>query len=332
MGLFLDQRSAQTGLAVALDAARVRARRLAQPRLLLPVRARAQARRGAVRHGRDALAAAPRRLEAILALSDTAAARCATSRRWWTSPPAPSRRRSPSRSARSTCYDEDEDVFHTRAALGGNDAYNEVHPRHAHPRAHRARGVLREEFRHGNVLLHRPHALRVDGGGDCSTSRPTSLEVRVRRAGFHPDDALFVPLLDADGELLGLFDLYDPEDGLRAVGRDVAGARDLRQRDGERTRERALRGRARGAGGHRRAHRAVQPPSLPGDAGGEVERAAALRARVLAADDGPRPLQERQRPPRPPARRRGAQGGGRRRARQRARRRTSRPGTAGRSS
>jgi diguanylate cyclase (GGDEF)-like protein len=31
---------------------------------------------------------------------------------------------------------------------------------------------------------------------------------------FHPDDALFAPLRDHDGQLIGLFDLYDPEDGL----------------------------------------------------------------------------------------------------------------------
>ncbi len=107
-------------------------------------------------------------------------------------------------------YDADEDVFHTRAALGGNDDYNEVIRARPIP-ARVARGVLREEFRHGNVYFidHTRYAWTEE---ELHYFPPDDLAVRVP-GGFHPDDALFVPLRDADGQFLGLFDLYDPEDG-----------------------------------------------------------------------------------------------------------------------
>ena len=107
-------------------------------------------------------------------------------------------------------YDEDEDVLHTRAALGGDDAYNEVIRERPIP-ARIVRGVLREEFRHGNVYLI-DHATYSWTDEELFYFPPGEFEVRVA-GGFHPDDALFVPLRGADGQLLGLFDLYDPEDG-----------------------------------------------------------------------------------------------------------------------
>ncbi len=57
------------------------------------------------------------------------------------------------------------------------------------------------------------------------------------------------------------------------------------------------------ARGHRPAHRSVQPRPLPGDPRARGAPLRALRRRLLAAHDGPRPLQAGQRPLRPPARR-----------------------------
>jgi hypothetical protein len=107
-------------------------------------------------------------------------------------------------------YDEDEDVLHTRAALGGDDSYNEVIRERPIP-ARIVRSVLREEFRHGNVYFV-DHATYSWTEEELFYFPPGEFEERVV-GGFHPDDALFVPLLGAGGELLGLFDLYDPEDG-----------------------------------------------------------------------------------------------------------------------
>ena len=107
-------------------------------------------------------------------------------------------------------YDEDEDVLHTRAALGGDDAYNAVISERPIP-ARIVRGVLREEFRRGNVYFV-DHATYSWTEEELFYFPPGEFEERVA-GGFHPDDALFVPLLGAGGQLLGLFDLYDPEDG-----------------------------------------------------------------------------------------------------------------------
>jgi diguanylate cyclase (GGDEF)-like protein len=107
-------------------------------------------------------------------------------------------------------YDEDRDVLLTRAALGGDDAYNEVVLERAIP-AHIVHGVLREEFRHGNVYFI-DHARYEWTDEELFYFPPGDFDQRVP-GGFHRDDALFVPLRGAGGELLGLFDLYDPEDG-----------------------------------------------------------------------------------------------------------------------
>ena len=107
-------------------------------------------------------------------------------------------------------YDEDEDVLHTRAALGGDEAYNAVirerpiPARVVHARA--ARGLPPRQR-----LLRRPHAYSWTEE-ELFYFPPGEFEERVE-GGFHPDDALFVPLRGAGGQLLGLFDLYDPEDG-----------------------------------------------------------------------------------------------------------------------
>jgi diguanylate cyclase (GGDEF)-like protein len=107
-------------------------------------------------------------------------------------------------------YDEEADVLNTRAALGGDDAYNEVILERPIPGSI-GRGVLREEFRHGSVYFidHTRYAWTED---ELLYFPPGDFEERVP-GGFHRDDALFVPLRDTDGQMLGLFDLYDPEDG-----------------------------------------------------------------------------------------------------------------------
>ncbi len=226
-------------------------------------------------------------------------------------------------------YDEDEDVLHTRAALGGDDAYNEVIRERPIP-ARVVRGVLREEFRRGNVYFV-DHATYSWTEEELFYFPPGEFEERVA-GGFHPDDALFVPLLGAGGQLLGLFDLYDPEDGrvpsdealqVLEIFANVTAASLENARYAAELEVRAVTDGLTGLFNHRHFQEI---------AGGRGRARRALRAGLHAADDGPRPLQERQRPPRPPARRRSPEVGGRGRSRRRARRRTSRRGTAGRSS
>jgi len=74
------------------------------------------------------------------------------------------------------------------------------------------RDVLRDEFRQGSVYLvdHTSYSWTEEElfffpPGDLPDLGPGH---------FHADDALFVPLRDHDEQLIGLFDLYDSEDGL----------------------------------------------------------------------------------------------------------------------
>ena len=107
--------------------------------------------------------------------------------------------------------DEEEDAYRTRAALGGDPEYNQVLFERPIPGAI-VRGVLRDEFQQGNlcVIDHTRYTWTEEElfffpPGDLPDLGPGH---------FHPDDALFAPLRDHDGQLIGLFDLYDPEDGL----------------------------------------------------------------------------------------------------------------------
>ena len=107
--------------------------------------------------------------------------------------------------------DEEADVYRTRAALGGDPDYNQV--LFARPIPGRiVRDVLRDEFRQGSVYLvdHTRYSWTEEElfffpPGDLPDLGPGH---------FHADDALFAPLRDHDEHLIGLFDLYDPEDGL----------------------------------------------------------------------------------------------------------------------
>ena len=107
-------------------------------------------------------------------------------------------------------YDASEDVFRTAVAIGSHPEYDAVVRDRRIPPAI-LRGVLREDSRVGNVyfidhtkyewteeeLFFFPPGPIPDGGPGA----------------FHADDALFAPLYDHEGTLIGMFDLYDPVDG-----------------------------------------------------------------------------------------------------------------------
>jgi diguanylate cyclase (GGDEF)-like protein len=107
-------------------------------------------------------------------------------------------------------YDEDEGVFRTASSFGAHPEYDAVVRDRRIPPAI-LRGVLREEFRSGNCyfidhtryswteeeLFYFPPGPVPDGGPGA----------------FHADDALFAPLYDHTGDLIGMFDLYEPADG-----------------------------------------------------------------------------------------------------------------------
>jgi len=107
--------------------------------------------------------------------------------------------------------DDEGDFYHTRAALGGDPDYNQVLFERPIP-GQIVRHVLRDEFQQGGVYLvdHTRYSWTEEElfffpPGDLPDLGPGH---------FHADDALFVPLRDHDEKLIGLFDLYDPEDGL----------------------------------------------------------------------------------------------------------------------
>ena len=107
--------------------------------------------------------------------------------------------------------DGEGDVYRTRAALGGDPDYNQVLFERPIP-GQIVRDVLRDEFLQGSVYLvdHTRYSWTEEElfffpSGDLPDLGPGH---------FHVDDALFVPLRDRDEQLIGLFDLYDPEDGL----------------------------------------------------------------------------------------------------------------------
>jgi diguanylate cyclase (GGDEF)-like protein len=103
-----------------------------------------------------------------------------------------------------------DDVYKAAAVYGQDPEYDKVVRDRRIPGAI-IRGVLRDEFRHDDCyfidhtrytwteeeLFHFPPGPLPDLGPGM----------------FHRDDALFVPLYDHAQEMIGLFDLYDPEDG-----------------------------------------------------------------------------------------------------------------------
>ena len=190
------------------------------------------------------------------------------------------------------------------ASIGSVPRVRRAGARQAASRLRVVRGLLREEFRRGQCYFidHRVYAM----SDEETFFFPNGPRARRGEGYFHADDALFVPLYDHDNELIGLFDVYDPSDGrlpgeetfqlLEVFATVTASALENARYDAE-LRQLAVSDGLTGLFNHRHFQETLVV---------EVERRAALRARVHPAHDGPGPLQERQRPPRSPARRRGA--------------------------
>ena len=106
--------------------------------------------------------------------------------------------------------DADEDVFCTAASFGSYPEYDAVVRDRRIPAAV-LRSVLRDEFRHGNCYL--VDHTRYEWTEEQLFYFPPG-PIPDRGAGmFHADDALFVPLYDHEQRLIGMFDVYDPDDG-----------------------------------------------------------------------------------------------------------------------
>ena len=103
-----------------------------------------------------------------------------------------------------------EDVYKAAAVYGRDPEYDKVVRDRRIP-GPLIRGLLREEFRHGDCYV-------VDHTGYTWSEEelfyfpPGDLPDRGPGM-FHPDDALFVPLYDHEQQMVGLLDLYDPVDG-----------------------------------------------------------------------------------------------------------------------
>lgn len=106
-------------------------------------------------------------------------------------------------------YDEEQEAYRTASSLGAHPEYDAVvRERRIPPKV--LRGVLREEYRHGNCYFI-----------DHTTYTWTDEELFYFPPGpipdkgpgmFHADDALFAPLYDHEQNLIGMYDLYDPVD------------------------------------------------------------------------------------------------------------------------
>ena len=106
--------------------------------------------------------------------------------------------------------DADEDVFCTAASFGSYPEYDAVVRDRRIPSAV-LHSVLRDEFRHGNCYL--VDHTRYEWTEEQLFYFPPG-PIPDRGAGmFHADDALFVPLYDHEQRLIGMFDVYDPDDG-----------------------------------------------------------------------------------------------------------------------
>ena len=105
---------------------------------------------------------------------------------------------------------DDDDAFLPVAVIGGDESYDEeIRGKRIPMRV--VKGLLKEEFRTGNVYFvdHRFYHWTAEEqeyfpSADFDCPGPGY---------FHPEDGLFVPLLDHDDRVIGLFDLYNPVDG-----------------------------------------------------------------------------------------------------------------------
>lgn len=80
--------------------------------------------------------------------------------------------------------------------------------------------VMRDEYRISNSFFI-PHHRQEDWGQDLAIYAPLEGEGEWREGKWHPNDMLLVPLRSADGAILGLLSVDDPQDGLVPTRRTI---------------------------------------------------------------------------------------------------------------
>jgi PAS domain S-box-containing protein len=80
--------------------------------------------------------------------------------------------------------------------------------------------VMRDEYRISNSFFI-PHHRQEDWGKDLAIYAPLEGEEEWHEEKWHPNDMLLVPLRSADGAILGLLSVDDPQDGLVPTRRTI---------------------------------------------------------------------------------------------------------------
>ncbi|MFB0536601.1 MAG: GAF domain-containing protein [Anaerolineae bacterium] len=80
--------------------------------------------------------------------------------------------------------------------------------------------VMRDEYRISNSFFI-PHYRQEDWGKDLAAYTPLEREEEWPEGKWHPNDMLLVPLRSADGAILGLLSVDDPQDGLVPTRRTI---------------------------------------------------------------------------------------------------------------
>ena len=80
--------------------------------------------------------------------------------------------------------------------------------------------VMRDEYRISNSFFI-PHHRQEDWGKDLAIYAPLEGEEEWHEDKWHPNDMLLVPLRSADGAILGLLSVDDPQDGLVPTRRTI---------------------------------------------------------------------------------------------------------------
>jgi GAF domain-containing protein len=84
----------------------------------------------------------------------------------------------------------------------------------------RLEAVMRDEYRISNSFFI-PHHLQEDWGKDLAIYTPLEGEEEWHEGKWHPNDMLLVPLRSADGAILGLLSVDDPQDSLVPTRRTI---------------------------------------------------------------------------------------------------------------